>query len=116
MATYIQLLTLTQEGREKTLKDSESVLHAQDNISVPGIHGLGLYGVLGQYDFVNMVEADDNEAIARFSLELGVRVGAHITTLPAIPIARMERTTREKSPETEAMVPSPAPDDMWEQR
>ena len=116
MATYIQLLTLTAEGREKTLKDPESVLHAQDNISVPGIQVLGLYGVLGPYDFVNMLEAVDNEAVARFSLNLGVRAGVHITTLPAIPIGRMETAAREESPETEAMVPSPPPDDMWEQR
>ena len=116
MATYIQLLTLSQEGREKALKDPESVLHAQDSISVPGIQVLGLYGVLGQYDFVNMVEAVDNEAVARFSLNLGVQAGAHITTLPAIPIGRMERTAREESPEAETVVPSPAPDDMWEQR
>ena len=116
MATYIQLLTLTQEGREKALKDPESVLHAQDNISVPGIQVLGLYGVLGPYDFVNMVEAADNEAVARFSLNLGVRAGVHITTLPAIPIGRMETASREESSEAETAAPSPALDDIWEQR
>ena len=116
MATYIQLLTLTQEGREKALKDPESVLHAQDNISVPGVQVLGLYGVLGQYDFVNMVEAVDNEAVARFSLNLGVQAGAHITTLPAIPIGRMDTASHEKSSEAETVASSPTPDDMWEQR
>ena len=47
---------------------------------------LGVYGVLGEYDFVSIVEADDNQSIARFSLELGVRIGLHIETLPAIAI------------------------------
>ena len=41
-----------------------------------------------------MIEAKDNEAVARFSLEFGVRAGAHITSLPAIPIARFERRDR----------------------
>ena len=38
-----------------------------------------------------MIEAKDNETVARFSLEFGVRAGAHIVALPAIPISRFER-------------------------
>ena len=66
---------------------------------------------LGEYDFVNIVEAPDNNAVARFSLELGVMAGAHITTLPATPISRLEQasdgepadleTERTLSPPTE---------------
>ena len=43
-------------------------------------------GVLGRFDFVSIVDAPDNEAAARFSLELGHRAGAHIETMPAVPI------------------------------
>ena len=89
MATYILLLTLSPEGRQHALHDPESVRRAQDEISIPGVQVLGVYGVLGEYDFVSIVEADDNQSIARFSLELGVRADAHITTLPAIPIGRL---------------------------
>ena len=95
MPTYILLLTLSPEGRQKALHDPDSVRRAQDEISTPGIQVLGIYGVLGEHDFVSIIEADDNQAIARFSLELGVRAGAHITTLPAIPISRLE--THEQS-------------------
>ena len=92
MATFIQLLTLTPEGRVSMLQDPAPViLRSQEAIRVPGVVVLGLYGVLGEYDFVNIVEAPDNESVARFSLELGVRAGAHITTLPAIPISRLEQ-------------------------
>ncbi len=49
-----------------------------------------LYGVLGDYDFVTILEAPDNEAAARFSLELGAESGAHIQTLPAVPIGSFE--------------------------
>jgi len=90
MAIYIQLLTLSPEGREKALEDPESILRAQGSISVSGVQVLGIYSVLGECDFVNIVEASDNTAMARFSMELGVRAGAHITTMPAIPIGRME--------------------------
>ncbi len=33
-----------------------------------------------------IAECDDNQAVARLSLDLGVRVGLHIETLPAISI------------------------------
>ena len=103
MATYIQLLTLTVEGRKKALKDPESLLRAQAGISMSGIQVLGVYGVLGEYDFINIVEAPDNETVARFSLELGVRASVSITTLPAIPVGRLE--AREDSPQLEEELP-----------
>lgn len=93
MATYILLLTLTPAGRENMLEDPQNVLRAVSSINIPSLQNLGLYAVLGEYDFVSIIEAPDNEAVARCSLELGVRVGAHITTLPAIPIARLEGAT-----------------------
>ena len=55
MITYIQLLTLTPEGREKVLRIPESVLRARDGVKISGIQVLGLYGVLGEYDFISMV-------------------------------------------------------------
>jgi len=90
MPTYIQLLTLTPDGRAKVLYDSESVLRAQDEVRINGVQVLGLYGVLGEFDFVSIVEAPDNESIARYSLELGVKGGVSIVTLPSIPISRLE--------------------------
>ena len=90
MANYILLLTLTPEGREKMLHEPGTVHAAQNAISVPQTYVLGQYGVLGEYDFVYIVEAPDNDAVARFSLELGVRAGVHVTTMPAIPLARLQ--------------------------
>lgn len=94
MASYILLLTLTPEGREKMLRDPGYVHEAQDAITVPQTYVLGQYGVLGQYDFVYIVEAPDNDAVARFSLELGVMAGVHVVTMPAIPLARLQQPRR----------------------
>ena len=44
------------------------------------------WAVLGQYDFVNIVEAPDEKTMARVSLELGSRGTARYESLVAIPI------------------------------
>lgn len=89
MATYILLLTLNPEGQQAALNDPEYLLRVEEAIQVPGVQPMGLYGVLGEYDFVTIVEAENNERMARFSLELGVRAKVHIHTLPAVPISRL---------------------------
>ena len=62
------------------------VVEAARKVSVAGAEVLGQYAVLGRYDYLMMIEADDNDAVARLSLELGVNTGMHIETLPGIPI------------------------------
>jgi uncharacterized protein with GYD domain len=44
------------------------------------------WAVLGPYDFINVVEAPDNETIARLSLSLSARGTVQFLTMPAIPI------------------------------
>ena len=90
MATYILLLTLTPEGRASALQAPDYLLDVEQAMSVPGVQTLGVYAVLGPYDFVTLVEAPNNESAARFSLELGVKAGVHIITLPVIPASRLE--------------------------
>ena len=109
MATYFLLLTLTPAGRDCMLSDPGSLLRAENDISVPGVQCLGLYGVLGDYDCVTIIEATDNDAAARFSLEFGVRAGAHITTLPAVPIGELTERVRPLAAPAEATVRPPQP-------
>ena len=45
------------------------------------------YAVLGPYDFVNIVEAEDALAVARAMLHLSARGSVRTTTLEAIPVA-----------------------------
>jgi uncharacterized protein with GYD domain len=90
MPTYIMLMTLTPEGQAKAVHNSHFLLDEEQAIQTPGVQTLGVYAVLGHYDFVTLVEAESNDCIARFSIELGVKAGVHITTLPVIPAARLE--------------------------
>ena len=86
MATYLMLSTLTDEGR-KTLKERPERLQAVNKeIEAMGGRVVSQYAVLGEYDFVNVVEAPSNEVIARISVELGSRGTITMTTLPAISV------------------------------
>ncbi len=86
MSLYFLLGTLTSSGQKMVHDNHEIVVDATRNIEIDGAEILGQYAVLGRYDFVMMVEANDNDAVARISLELGVRTGLHIETLPAIAV------------------------------
>jgi uncharacterized protein with GYD domain len=86
MPVYIMMSTLTDEGR-KTLKNNpERIKEVNKEIEKMGSKVLAQYATLGQYDFINILEAPNNEAIARLSIELGARGTVQFVTLPAIPI------------------------------
>jgi uncharacterized protein with GYD domain len=86
MPLYFLLSSLTSTGQRLLHDNHDLVVEAARDIEVGGAEILGQYAVLGKYDFVMMVEAEDNAAVARLSLEMGVRTGLHIETLPAIAI------------------------------
>lgn len=86
MATYIMLSTLTDEGA-KTIKNNPSrIKDVNKEIEAMGVKVVSQYATLGPYDFVNIVEASDNETVARVSAELASRGSVKLMTLPAIPI------------------------------
>ena len=99
MAHYVQLMTLTPDGRERMAVDPHHMVDARSSITMEGVETLGLYAVLGQYDFVGLVQALDNDVAARYSLSLGARVGAHIVTLPAVPVIAFEQALRRDPPD-----------------
>jgi len=96
MPIYILLSTLTAEGR-KTVKDRpERILEVDKEIEAFGVKVLSQYAVLGPYDFVNVVEAPDNEAIGRASVELGSRGTVQIISMPATPVEEFIAVIKKK--------------------
>ena len=84
MSLYFLLATLNTDGQQMVHANPNMVVDATRSVSIPGAEILGRYAVLGHYDFIMMIEADNHEAVARLSLEVGVKTGMHIETLPAI--------------------------------
>ena len=86
MATYILLSTLTDEGAKTVKNNPGRIKEVNKEIEKLGATVTAQYATLGPYDFINVVEAPDNETIGRISAELASRGSVKIMTLPAIPI------------------------------
>jgi uncharacterized protein with GYD domain len=86
MPYYIMLTSLTDEGA-KTIKNNPArIKEVNAEVESMGVKVLAQYAVLGPYDFVNILEAPDNEAVTRVSVELSSRGTMRAMTLAAIPI------------------------------
>lgn len=84
MALYVMLTSLTDEGR-KTVKDKPArIKEVNKEVEAMGVKILAQYAILGQYDFVNILEAPNNEVISRVAMELGSRGTLQTTTLAAM--------------------------------
>ncbi len=86
MPTYILLSTLTSEGRKTIKERPERIKEVNKEIEKFGAKVMQQYATLGKYDFVNIVEAPNNDAVTRVSIELGARGTVHIMSMPATPI------------------------------
>jgi uncharacterized protein with GYD domain len=83
MSTYIILANYTEQGI-RTIKESPSRLDAAREMA----RGLGaelkdFYLTMGAHDFVTVVEAPDDEVIAKFLLALGSLGNVRTVTLKA---------------------------------
>ncbi len=96
MATYVILSTLTDEGRKTVQENPERILQVNKELAKMGVKVKEQYAVLGAYDFVNIVEAKDNETVMNMSLELGGRGTVQMMTLPAIPVAEVVKKIKKK--------------------
>jgi uncharacterized protein with GYD domain len=84
--TFILLSTLSPHGVGTLKANPERVKEVNGEIEQMGAKVVEQWAVLGPYDFVNVVEAPDENVIARVSVELASRGTAHFQTLTAIPI------------------------------
>jgi uncharacterized protein with GYD domain len=86
MPTYIMLSTLTSEGVQTVKNNPQRIKEVNKEVEQIGAKVVAQWAVLGQFDFVNVVEAPDEKTMAKVSLELGSRGTASYQSLPAIPI------------------------------
>ena len=92
MPMFILLSTLTVQGVQ-TLKSNPDRLRAvNQDVEELGCRILHQWATLGEFDFVNVVEAPDIATVAKVSVSLGARGSTRIETLPALSIDEFLRT------------------------
>ena len=96
MATYIMLSTLTPEGVQTIKNNPQRIREVNKEIEQLGATVKAQWAVLGQYDFVNMVEAPDEDTMARVSLELGSRGTGELRVARGHPRRRLHRVPLER--------------------
>jgi uncharacterized protein with GYD domain len=92
MPIFILLSTLTQQGVQTLKSNPERLRQVNHDVEELGAKVLHQWATLGEFDFVNVVEAADIATIAKVSVALGARGSTKIETLPALEIEDFLRT------------------------
>ena len=86
MAKFLMLTTLTDEGRKTIMENPGRIKDVNKEVEAMGAKILAQYAVLGPYDFVNILEAPNNEAISGVAVALGSRGTLQTMTMAAMDI------------------------------
>ncbi|MFC1967117.1 GYD domain-containing protein [Chloroflexota bacterium] len=98
MAKYLLLTTLTDTGRKTIMDNPDRIKEVDKEIELMGIKILAQYALLGQYDFVNIIEAPSDEIAAKLAINLSARGSVTTLTLTAMTIDDLvEALKKEKN-------------------
>ena len=86
MPTYLMLTTLTEKGIQTLHANPARLREVNRDVEEMGAKVLHQWAALGEYDFVNIVEAPDDVTVARLSLVMGARGSSRIESLPLVPV------------------------------
>jgi uncharacterized protein with GYD domain len=86
MPIYVLLSRLSQQGVATLKANPDRLREVNHDVEELGARVLHQWATLGEFDFVNIIEAPDTATVARVSVALGARGSTKIQTLPALTI------------------------------
>ncbi|HJU47290.1 MAG TPA: GYD domain-containing protein [Gaiellaceae bacterium] len=86
MPTYLLLTTLTEKGTQTLNSNPARLREVNRDVEELGARVLHQWACLGEYDFVNVIEAPDDLTIAKLSVTLGARGSVRFETLPLVAV------------------------------
>ncbi len=86
MARYIIISNLTDEGAKTLKKNPDRAKEVNAEIKEMGVNVVDQYAVLGNFDFLTIVETDDEDRLAKAVVELLSRGSIKTSTYRAIPM------------------------------
>ncbi len=86
MPTYLMLTKLTAQGVQTLKANPARLREVNRDVEELGAKVLHQWATIGEYDFVNIVEAPDAATIAKVSLALGARGSAKLQSLELLEV------------------------------
>jgi len=86
MPKYVMLSTLTPKGTQTLQANPDRLNEVNRDVEELGAQVLHQWAVVGEYDFLTVVEAPDALTIARISMALGARGSMRFQTSELIEI------------------------------
>ena len=96
MSVYVMLTSLTDAGRKATDEDPDSLREINKEMEYMGVKILAQYALLGQYDFVSILEAPSNEAVARLATRLSGKGTMQTLTMAAMKLDDLIAALKKK--------------------
>jgi uncharacterized protein with GYD domain len=97
MPTYAMLSTLGPDGWETVRQNPDRITAVRDEVESLGLKVVAQYALLGQYDFLNLIEAPDEKSMANAAIMLAARGTMRTTTLQAIPVEELIATLKTQA-------------------
>jgi len=95
MATYVMLAKLTQKGREDIKAIAEHRQRNLEKLEQRGITSVMDFALMGQYDFLYVVEAPDDRTIFEQAIKDSTSGVLEFITMPAMPMDQFEAFVKE---------------------
>ena len=86
MPKYLMLTKLTAQGVQTLKANPARLREVNRDVEELGATVLHQWATIGEYDFVNIVEAPDAATIAKVSLALGARGSAKLQSLELLEV------------------------------
>jgi uncharacterized protein with GYD domain len=91
------LSTLGPDGWATVREHPERIREVTSEVEAMGLKVLAQYALMGQYDFLNVLEAPDEATMARAAITLAARGTMRTTTLQAIGVEDLISSLRDAS-------------------
>ena len=86
MPKFVMLSTLGPDGHARLRESPERLKEVNADVEAMGVRVLEQYALLGQFDFLNILEAPDEITMARVATTLASRGTLKTLTLTAIDV------------------------------
>ena len=86
MPTYVMLSTIGPDGFATLREHPQRLLEVNADVEAMGVKVLHQWALLGQWDFLNIIEAPDEATMAKVATTLAARGTLKTTTFTAVDV------------------------------